>query len=99
MGLGKHFQVRVLEQLGLSLIVNFLEFHTRFLEAAKIMKREWSMVNGEQDFVNDFRLPIAIGIATGQLSETDSLFALNTLLIRANGCKIYRFCQARRRYA
>jgi hypothetical protein len=41
------------------------------------MKREWSVVCGEQDFVNDFRHPIAIGIAVGQLFETDSLFALN----------------------
>jgi hypothetical protein len=41
------------------------------------MKREWSMASGEYDFVNDFRLPIAIGIAIGQLFETDSLFASN----------------------
>lgn len=42
------------------------------------MKRERRKVNEKQDFVNDFRLPIAIGIAADQLFETDSLFALNS---------------------
>jgi len=33
---GKHFQVRVFEQLRLPFIVNFLELHTLNLKAAKI---------------------------------------------------------------
>ena len=73
---GKHFQVRVFEQLCLPFIVNFFELHTLFLEAAKIrnVKGEWSMVSmflGE--VLTDFNQSLAIG----QLSETDSLFASN----------------------
>ena len=83
---GEHFQVIAFKQAGLAFIMNFFEFHAR-----KDSLKNYIVICSINEFFNH--------LTAAQLSETDSLFALNSLLIVEGGDRIYLFVLVRRRYA